>query len=256
MSSHDDQISRQFGAAAAAYLTSSVHAQGADLTALGRKLQGQPAANLLDLGCGAGHLSFAVAPHVRSVTALDLSADMLRVVTQEAQARRLDNIRTRQGVAEKPPFPEHSFDYVCTRYSAHHWANVPRALSEMRRVLKVDGQVIIIDVVAPSTPLLDTYLQTIELLRDLSHVRNYSKDNWSTYLANAGFQIDAFVTWNLRLEFQSWVARMRTPAERVAVIQELLLGAPEEVREHLKIEADGSFQLDAAMLDVSAIPML
>jgi SAM-dependent methyltransferase len=253
MSSHDDQVTRQFGPAAADYLTSSVHVQGADLAALGRKFQGRSSARVLDLGCGAGHLSFAVASHVRAVMALDLSVEMLGVVVQEAQARGLDNIDTCQGAAEELPFPGQSFEYVCTRYSAHHWASVPRALTEIRRVLKTGGALIIIDVLAPSTPLLDTYLQTIELLRDPSHVRNYSRDNWNAYSAAAGFQIDEIVTWNLRLEFQSWVTRMRTPRERIALIRELLLAAPEEVRDYLKIEADGSFQIDAAMLEISAI---
>ena len=251
MTSHDEQVNCQLGPVAAAYLTSSVHAKGADLIALAERLQGQSALNLLDLGCGAGHLSFAVAPYVRSVTAFDLSEDMLCVVMQEAQTRHLDNIHTHQGVAEDLPFADHSFEYICTRYSAHHWADVPRALSEMHRVLKVGGQVVIIDVVAPTSPLLDTYLQTVELLRDLSHVRNYSREDWLGYLADAGFKTDGFVTWNLRLEFQAWVARMRTPAERVAVIRELLVGAPQEVRAHFKVEADGSFQLEAAMLYAS-----
>jgi hypothetical protein len=56
----------------------------------------------------------------------------------------------------------------------------------------------------------------------------------------------------LRLEFQAWVARMRTPVERVAVIRELLAGAPQEVRGYLQVEADGSFQVDAMMIDASA----
>ncbi|MFP3499002.1 ribonuclease E/G, partial [Pseudomonas sp. SIMBA_059] len=46
------------------------------------------------------------------------------------------------------------------------------ALREVRRVLKPGGVAAFIDVMSPGSPLLDTYLQTVEVLRDTSHVRD------------------------------------------------------------------------------------
>ncbi|MDR3481744.1 MAG: class I SAM-dependent methyltransferase [Burkholderiaceae bacterium] len=252
MTSHDDQVNRQFGPAASAYLTSTAHAQGADLDKLSRIVQGK-SAEVLDLGCGAGHVSFAVAAGVNAVTACDLSDDMLAVVAAEAAKRGLGNIATRQGIAEALPFPDCSFDYVLTRFSAHHWNSLPQALAEMRRVLKDDGRVIVIDVVAPTAPLLDTHLQSIELLRDVSHVRNYSVAEWTRQLAAAGLQVDAGEQWKLPLEFQAWVTRIKTPQERVAVIRGLLQGAPQEVRDYLRLQADCSFSIDVAMFEASPL---
>jgi len=254
MGSHEDQVNRQFSAVASAYLKSSVHAQGEDLAMLAQKLNGQWTSEVLDLGCGAGHLSFAVAPQVRSVTAFDLSNDMLMIVAQEAKLRQLENIKTRQGVAEKLPFSSQSFEYVCTRFSAHHWADVDRALSEMHRVVKIGGRVIIIDVISPGAALLDTHLQAMELLRDISHVRNYSWHEWSAQLSRARFHVEANHTWKLRLEFAAWVARMQTPADRIAAIRALLERAPREVRDYLMLEADASFQVDAVMIEASRGP--
>lgn len=251
MTSHDDQVNRQFGPAASAYLTSAAHAQGADLDKLSRIVQGKSAAKVLDLGCGAGHVSFAVAAQVSAVTAFDLSDEMLAVVAAEAAKRGFDNIATQRGVAEALPFPDRSFDYVLTRFSAHHWNDLPQALAEMRRVLKDDGQVIVIDVTAPATPLLDTHLQSIELLRDVSHVRNYSIAEWTRQLVAAGLQIDAGEQWKLPLEFQAWVTRIKTPEDRVAVIRGLLQGAPQEVRDYLALQADCSFSIDVAMFAAS-----
>lgn len=185
MHSHDEQVNQQFGQAASAYLTSTAHAQGADLERLGHILQGKSDAAVLDLGCGAGHVSFAVATQVRAVTAYDLSNQMLDVVAQEVARRGLANIATRQGVAEELPFSDATFDYVLTRFSAHHWSNLPRALAEMRRVLKDGGRMIVIDVIAPTTPIMDTHLQCIELLRDVSHVRNYSFAQWQRQIGRA-----------------------------------------------------------------------
>lgn len=66
---HHDQVADAFGSTAAAYLTSAVHATGADLQALADAVRATPDAAVLDLGCGAGHASFAAAPHVREVVA-------------------------------------------------------------------------------------------------------------------------------------------------------------------------------------------
>src|ERR1700744_2120930 len=92
-------VTGQFGARAAAYLSSAVHAQGADLESLADLVRGQRDARVLDLGCGAGHVSFHVAPHVREVIAYDLSPEMLDVVSRAATQRGLANIVTQSGAA-------------------------------------------------------------------------------------------------------------------------------------------------------------
>ena len=132
--SHDAHTEKQFGARAADYVASAVHAAGEDLAALAR-VGALPHFAVLDLGCGGGHVTYAVAPHVRAVTALDLSQAMLDAVSAEARRRGLTNVTTRQASVEALPFADASFDCVLSRYSAHHWADVPAALREAHRVL-------------------------------------------------------------------------------------------------------------------------
>ena len=171
---HTDVVQRQFGEQANAYLSSAVHAQGSEFALLQAELAGQAHARVLDLGCGAGHVSFHVAPLVAEVVAYDLSQSMLDVVASAAAERGLANIATERGAAERLPFADASFDFVFSRYSAHHWSDLGLALREVRRVLKPGGVAAFIDVMSPGSPLLDTYLQTVEVLRDTSHVRDYS----------------------------------------------------------------------------------
>jgi len=249
MSHHAIKVEQQFGEVASAYLSSSVHSQGADLEAIADRLRRAPDASVLDLGCGAGHVSFAAAPHVASVISYDLSADMLRTVAHEAQKRAHRNILTRQGTVQALPFPDATFDFVCTRYSAHHWTEIRTALKEARRVLKPCGGLIMIDTCAPENPLFDTHLQAIELLRDESHVRNYSPAEWNSMLTEAGFTVNAQSTWKLPLDFTAWVTRMRTPELYIQAISSLLLNAPREVREYFRVEPDGSFVLDTMMIE-------
>jgi tRNA/tmRNA/rRNA uracil-C5-methylase (TrmA/RlmC/RlmD family) len=95
---HHEQVADAFGSTAAAYLTSQVHASGADLQNLAATFAATCGnASVLDMGCGAGHASFAVAPHVREVIAYDIAPPMLATVDAAAKERGLTTIRTQQG---------------------------------------------------------------------------------------------------------------------------------------------------------------
>jgi ubiquinone/menaquinone biosynthesis C-methylase UbiE len=249
MSSHASKVGKQFGTVAEAYLSSTVHSQGADLEAIKNKLRDQSGARVLDLGCGAGHLSFAVAPRVGAVVAYDLSTEMIDIVTNEARRRDLRNVFIKEGQVECLPFEDASFDWVCTRYSAHHWTDIRRALREARRVLKRGGALIVIDTYAPSNPLLDTHLQTIELLRDGSHVRNYTATEWKSMLMEAGFLVGAQSAWKIPIDFKAWIGRMKTPTVYVDAIRSLLQNAPREAIDYFQVAEDGSFSLDTIMME-------
>src|SRR5262249_45432867 len=133
---HESLVDQQFGSRAAAYLSSAVHAKGPDLDALAAVVDGAAKTRVLDLGCGAGHVSFRVAPRAGEVVAYDLSAEMLGVVARAAADRGIVNIATKQGVAEQLPFPDASFDCVLSRYSAHHWRDFEAALRKVARMLR------------------------------------------------------------------------------------------------------------------------
>lgn len=245
---HEAVVERQFGSQAGAYLQSAVHAQGPEFARLRDMVAGHERARVLDLGCGAGHVSFRVADLAAEVVAYDLSADMLAVVAATAVERGLPAIVTQQGVAERLPFEDASFDFVFSRYSAHHWTDVAVALREVRRVLKPGGQFAVVDVASPGRPLLDTYLQTVEVLRDNSHVRDYSSGEWMQFCAEAGLGVTGHVMQRLRLEFASWVERMRTPEPYRLAIRQLQAAMAADVREHFVIEQDGSFSTDVIVL--------
>lgn len=250
--SHEAHVAQMFGPQAAAYVASAVHARGADLDALAALAAELRPERLLDLGCGGGHVSFTAAPFCGEVVAYDLSPDMLGAVAAEAKARGLGNVSTRQGVAERLPFADAGFDMVASRYSAHHWRSVPAALGEVRRVLREGGNAVFMDVVAPDWPVADTFLQTVELLRDPSHGRDYGAEEWARFAQDAGLRVLRTAQRRLRLEFASWVARIRTPELHVAAIRSLMAGASAEVAQHFEFEPDGSFTLDTLTLELVA----
>jgi ubiquinone/menaquinone biosynthesis C-methylase UbiE len=90
---------KQFGARAASYLSSAVHSKGADLDRLTALVSGSRPESVLDVGCGAGHASYAAAAgQAQRVVAYDPSADMLSVVAVEAIATSRKWFMTKRGL--------------------------------------------------------------------------------------------------------------------------------------------------------------
>lgn len=242
--SQQDFVAGQYEPRAQDYVSSEVHRQGPDLDQIEAELRHRPAGRVLDLGCGGGHVTYRVAPLAHEVVACDVTTGMLDAVRRTAGERGLHNVTVQEAPAERLPFDDATFDLVVARYTTHHWHDRDAGLREARRVLKPGGRAIFIDVTSPEHPLLDSWLQMLELLRDVSHVRNYRLTEWITALAAAGFAVDGITRRRLPLRFGDWVARTRTPPLNADAIRAMQVAAPDEVREHFAIEADGSFVLD------------
>lgn len=155
-SSPSSFVAAQYSPRANDYLASEVHRQGADLDQLENLLRDQRHAQLLDLGCGGGHVSYRAAPLVERVVACDVTASMLDTVAVAALSQGLTNIAVQQAPAERLPFADASFDIVVARYTTHHWQDRDAGLREARRVLKPGGRAVFIDTIAPENPQLDT----------------------------------------------------------------------------------------------------
>jgi len=245
---------QQFGGSAELYVQSPVHSGGEDLAQFAAIASRLPAgARVIDLGCGGGHVSYAVSAHVGSVVAYDLSADMVAAVAAEARRRGLANVETAQGPAEKLPFADAAFDAVLCRYTAHHWPDVRQGLREARRVLKPGGIAVFEDIVAPEQPVLDTFLQTFEMLRDPSHVRDYSVTEWAEFFTQAGFKLTGLTRRRLPLDFSAWAMRQRTPEVQVKAIRALFAAMPAEVRAHFEIRENDDFTIDPVVFELAPL---
>jgi SAM-dependent methyltransferase len=101
----------------------------------------QPAAGMqvLDLASGTGEPAISLALRVGTqghVTALDLSAELLQIAAQRAQARGLSNFTTRVADAHSLPFPDSSFDLATSRFGVMFFRDPSLAFRELRRVLR------------------------------------------------------------------------------------------------------------------------
>ena len=110
---------------------------------------------------------------------------------------------------------------------------------------------ILFDIIGNSNPILDTFIQTIETIRDPSHVRNYSLAEWVKIVEQAGFKVETIEKQSLQLNFQSWVERMQTPVEGIHTIRYLQSKAADQVQQYYQIQQDGTFTSEAVYLVLS-----
>jgi len=232
------KVEKQFGAVAENYRTSAVHAVGPDLAALRMAVQGFDRPRVLDAGCGGGHAAVAVAPFAREVVASDMIEAMLEQTRILAAERGLANLSTQKADVEALPFADGAFDLVISRYSAHHW---PNPVAGLRECLRVSGRygVLLSDVVGFEQPGIDTFFQTLEVLRDPSHIRNHSVSQWRAMAKGLGARLEVLGSWKTDLAFDPWVARIGTPPRNVEMLRALFAEAGAEARAALAIRPDG-----------------
>jgi ubiquinone/menaquinone biosynthesis C-methylase UbiE len=238
-------VQQQFGAHAAAYATSAVHATGASLGRLVELVAPQAHWRALDIATGAGHTAAAFAPHVARVVASDVTAEMLEEAGKLAAARGLANMETARADAEALPFPDAAFDLVTCRIAAHHFPDVASFVAETWRVLAGGGTFALVDNIAPdaqSTPgftaaeLRDAGLtyNAFEKIRDPSHGRCLGMAEWGEVLADTGFAVLHTERLAKDMEFAPWAERMGTDAATVARLRAMLTTGTPALQAFLK----------------------
>ena len=238
-------VQQQFGANAANYLTSTVHAKGASLARLVELVLPGKDWVALDVATGAGHTAAAFAPHVARVVASDLTPEMLVQVKKLAAEKGFSNMETAIADAEALPFPDAGFDLVTCRIAPHHFPNIAMFLSESHRVLKPGGIFALVDNVSPdpeTTPgftkaeLRDAAIayNAFEKIRDPSHGRALATAEWLELIAETGFTLRHREHAPKAMDFASWVKTMNVPAETVPRLKAMLDEAAPALKSFLK----------------------
>lgn len=176
---------------------------------------------VLEVAAGTCICGRSLAPFVKNVTCLDMTTAMLAVGKDEAEKQGLCNIDFVQGDAENLPFSDNSFDIVISRLAFHHFSNPKRCFSEMTRVVKTGGKLVVIDMEAAEEALRNTE-DEIETLRDPSHMRNLSKEEFTDMFRENHLTITAMDCTELPVSLSAWLALTNTPAEISADISKRL----------------------------------
>ena len=130
-----------------------------------------------DLGCGAGHITDALAPCVAKVIAVDESGPMLGVAKQRLEEHA--NVDLRVGTIEALPIDDGTLDAAVLFLVAHFITDPSKVMHEVRRVLKPGGRLLIVDLMSHDR---------VDYIVQLGHVwQGFDGEQVKEWLANAGF---------------------------------------------------------------------
>ena len=186
--------------------------------------------DVLDVACGPGIVTVALAARAREVVAFDLTPAMLKKARQRCASAGVRNVTFREGDATDLPFADHTFDCVVTRLSIHHFQHPRRVLDEIWRVLKPGGTVVVADVTSSEVPEKSALQNAIETIRDPSHTRMLPDLELTSLVCDSGFMIVSEKTWEKARGFEEWAAIVDDPARtaQLRVITEVLVRLGED----------------------------
>lgn len=105
-----------------------------------------PNDTVLEVGFGGGELLFKIATHFRckAIVGVERSDEMVRRATRKAaRIGKKQTVKLYKGVSDALPFPDRSFDHVCSVNTVYFWAELSKNLTEIYRVLRDGGDVLL-----------------------------------------------------------------------------------------------------------------
>ena len=183
-----------------AYRESPTHREGPDLDLLVEWCEPAQGVKALDVATGGGHVARRLREHGCEVVTLDPSPGMQPDVIARA---------------EDLPFADGSFDVVVTRIAPHHFADVRAAVAEMERV---SNRLVVIE----DTLFSSERHEEAERLRDPTHVRNYTEDEWRGLLEGAGLEVEQVECFEKTHPLEAWLERTGCAGAEAERVKELL----------------------------------
>ena len=235
---HAQKVQAQFGAVAAAYVTSAGHAGGEDLERLlawGRALRPR---RVLDVATGAGHTALAFAGLGARVVAFDLTEPMLRAARAFVTERGAD-VRFVAGDVEALPFRGGAFDVVTCRIAAHHFANIGPAVRQIAATVRPGGSFLVQDILGHDDAGASAFITEVERRRDPSHVRAYRAAEWKALLRGAGLTVIDEAIVRKGRPWHDWTSRTGMTADGRAALEAFVRAAPPAHRDAFDFRLDG-----------------
>jgi SAM-dependent methyltransferase len=232
------QVQAQFGAVAAAHVTSAGYAGGDDLDRLlewGKALRPQ---RVLDVATGGGHTALAFAGLGARVTAFDLAEPMLHT-TRAFLTERGATVRCVAGDVEALPFRAGVFDVVTCRIAAHHFANVGPAVRQIAAVVRPGGSFLMQDILGHDDGRAAAFITEVERRRDPSHVRAYRAVEWKALLRGAGLTVMDEAEVRKGRPWDDWTKRTRMTIGARTALEAFVRAAPEACREAFEFRLAG-----------------
>ena len=181
-----------------------------------------PEDQVLDVACGPGLVACEFARHAAQVTGIDLTPAMIEQAGKRQREQNLENLTWAVGDAVPLPYPDDSFSLVITRYSFHHLLAPERALSEMIRVCRPGGRVMVADV-AVEAAHADAY-DRLEIMRDPSHTHALTVEEFAALFQGCGLVDCQRSAYGVDIELEAQMRASFPKEGDAAKVSELITG--------------------------------
>lgn len=169
---------------------------------------------VLEVGAGTGNFLDLFRPVAVTLVAVDLTLRML----QQGRAEH-PGVMAVAADGNQLPFASRSIDLVACAQMLHHiWEPVP-LLKEMRRVVKPDGRILVVDQVAPESYEQTAFMNELEALRDPSHASSRAPSVMRTLVRAAGLEIVDERLVGKDNSLSSWMWPEEFPIERIEAVR-------------------------------------
>lgn len=218
---HLDRVRAQFTRQAGAYAATRQARDEAALRGLVGLARTCPEDRVLDVACGPGFLTAAFAERCREAVGVDATAALLERARAGAQERGLSNVAFELGDARRLEFPDDAFDVVACRAAFHHFDDPAAVLTEMRRVARPGGTLLVADMLGSEDAAQAQIHDRIECLCDPTHVRALPESELRALVADAGLEVVAAPRGTLDYTVDEWLLHGGPSAEATAQILRL-----------------------------------
>jgi ubiquinone/menaquinone biosynthesis C-methylase UbiE len=198
----------------------------------------KPEARALDVACGPGFLTLALARRCATATGFDATDAFLALAREEAKQRGQDNVRFQQGDAEALPFADGSFDLVSCRAAFHHFPRPERVLAEMARVTARDGRLVVADLLGSEEPEQARLHDQIEILCDPTHARALPASELLALFAAAGLSVARDIRSSMDYDLDEWISHGAPSEDARAEIVSRMESALEDDRTGLRVRRE------------------
>lgn len=219
---HDGTLRDEFTHQAASFGQSPAITSAQTLGALVALVPEDSQAQWIDVACGPGVVSCAVAGKVASVAGVDLTPAMIDEAKKRAGEEDVRNATFTVGDATALDIADAAFDGAITRLSLHHVPVAPRIVAEMARVVRPGGVVIVSDLAADQDRDAAAWREEIERLRDPSHWACLTPERLREAGTAAGLVVDDEEVVPIDIDFDDWLARGSSGREAADLIDRLL----------------------------------
>ncbi len=223
---YEDSIRQEFTHQSKSFGTSAAMTSAQTLDALIELVPEDDGARWIDVACGPGVISRAMAGRVGSVTGVDLTPAMVEEAERRAREEGIDNVGFALGDATALDFPDASFDGAITRLSLHHVPAPGRVVAEMARVVRPGGWVAVSDIAADRDGEAAAWREEIERLRDPSHWACRTPESLRRMGEAAGLVAEREELVPVDIDFDEWLARGSTGAAVAGLVARLLAEQP------------------------------